>query len=83
MGKSKYETIKSLLNVNDELKNIIEDTNNQQLQIDLLRVMYDLKLSIDNYSEKTYENNKKVKLLEVKRMLEHIDHTIDYLLIEE
>lgn len=83
MSKTKYETIKCLLNINNEIKDLIEDTNNQQLQIDLLRVMYDLKFSIDNYSKNNYKDDYKNKLLEVKRMMEHIDHVIDELLIKE
>lgn len=80
MDKDEYIIVEKLIKYNTEIREIIDNTNNPQLQLDLVRVMYNIKIAIKNY---TFNDNDlvKLKLKEMQELLEYMEHLIKELLI--
>lgn len=79
MGRS--STIQKLFEISNELKKLMENTDDKQLQIDLIRVSHDLRLSIDNYMAGENKTHTNYKLMELQRILENANNLVEDIII--
>ena len=75
MDKDEYIIVEKLIKYNTEIREIIDNTNNPQLQLDLVRVMYNIKTAIKNYTSND-NDLVKLKLKEMQELLEYMEHLI-------
>lgn len=75
--ESKHNILTRMVRINSEILELLKETEDQQLQLDLIRVSSDLKLAIDNY----YDSNKlyiksRYRLKQAKVMLENVENLL-------
>lgn len=75
--ESKHNILTRMVRINSEILELLKETEDQQLQLDLIRVSSDLKLAIDNYydSNKSYSKSR-YRLKQAKVMLENVENLL-------
>lgn len=79
--EKKIKTKESLFQISSLIRKTIDETDDEQLRRNLIRVMFDMKLAIDNYLVGDVKNISNRKLMEAKSMLEQVNHIIDDLVM--
>ena len=79
--EKKIKTKESLFQISSLIRKTIDETDDEQLRRNLIRVMFDMKLAIDNYLVGDVKNISNRKLMEAKNMLEQVNHIIDDLVM--
>lgn len=77
----KIKTKNELFLIVNEITTIIDNTDNELLKIDLIRVINDMKLAINNYMFGCGKNRINIKLIETKNLLDNINNIIDDIII--
>lgn len=79
--QKKIKTKEDLFQISSLIRKMVSETDNEQLKRDMIRVMFDMKLAIDNYLAGDIKNISNRKLMEAKNMLEQVNHIIDDLVM--
>ena len=82
---NKMEIMSELINIRKQIRYLIYNTNDNQLQIDLLRCMQDVRFAANNYFEgdKNMNNKRRTRLDEAKKLLNQANNIIDDIMNEE
>lgn len=72
--ESSHSILTRMVKINSEILELTKEVEDQQLQLDLIRVSSDMKIAIDNFfdSHKTYSKSK-YRLKQAKILLDNVN----------